>query len=323
VSAIPTGDASKIQLGISACLLGDPVRWDGGHRHDRYLTDTLGRFVEWVPVCPEVECGMPTPREPMRLVGNPDAPRLVTSRTGLDKTEQMLTWARRRVTELEKERLCGFVFKSNSPSSGMSRVEVYDAKGAPHRNGRGMFARAFMEHFPLLPTEDEGRLHDMKLRENFIERVFTLKRWRDALARGRRRGILVDFHTTHKLLILSHSPDHCRRMGRLVDRAKEYASSELFALYGPLLMEALERKTTASKNANVLRHILGYLKSQLSADEKREALELIEEYRLGCVPLIAPITLVNHHVRRYHQPYLKQQYYLHPHPTELQLRNHA
>ena len=323
MSAIPTGDVSKIRLGISACLLGESVRWDGGHKHDRYLTDTLGRFVEWVPVCPEVECGLPTPREPMRLVGDPDSPRLMTTRTGVDRTEQMLPWARKRVVELEQEDLCGFVFKARSPSSGMARVKVHNEKGSPSKNGIGIFARAFMQHLPLLPMEEDSRLHDMKLRENFIERVFSLKRWREMLTQGRHRGLLVDFHTTHKLLILSHSPDHYRKMGRLVAHAKEYGTSELFALYERLLMEALERRTTPSKNANVLQHIMGYFKTQLSPDEKQEMLQLIEEYRLGYVPLIAPITLVNHQVRKYRQPYLEKQYYLHPHPTELQLRNHV
>ncbi|HPD17096.1 MAG TPA: DUF523 and DUF1722 domain-containing protein [Planctomycetota bacterium] len=313
----------RIRLGVSACLLGENVRFDGGHKLDRFLTDTLGQFVEYVPVCPEVECGFPVPREAMRLVGDPSAPRLVTTRTNVDHTERMAAWARTRVAELEREGLCGFVFKSNSPSSGMERVRVYDANGVPSKTGVGLFARVFMEHFPLLPVEDEGRLHDMKLRENFIERVFTLKRWRDTLATGRTRGNLVAFHTRHKLLLLAHSPKHYREMGRLVAHAKESPPDELFPRYEALLTEAMRLKTTPAKHANVLQHLMGYFKEQLSADEKRELLEAIGNYRQGHVPLIVPVTLINHYVRKYGQPYLREQWYLNPHPIELQLRNHV
>ncbi len=313
----------KIKLGVSTCLLGENVRYDGGHKLDRFLRDTLGQYVEYVPVCPEVECGLPVPRESMHLEGNPESPRLVTSRTKQDMTERMVQWARKRVLELEKEDLCGFIFKSDSPSSGMERVRVYDNKGMPSKKGVGMFARIFMEHFPLLPVEEEGRLHDPKLRENFIERIFTLKRWREVLAKKEGRGNLVEFHTQHKLLILSHSPKHYHMLGKLVARAKEFPIRELFQQYQVVLMEALKLKTTPKKNANVLMHMMGYFKEQLSPDEKQELLEVIENYRQEYIPLIVPITLIQHYVRKYDQPYLKQQVYLHPHPLELQLRNHV
>jgi uncharacterized protein YbgA (DUF1722 family)/uncharacterized protein YbbK (DUF523 family) len=313
----------KIRLGISACLLGEKVRYDGGHKLDRYLTDTLGRFVEYVPVCPEVEAGFGVPREAMHLEGNPNAPRLVTRRTKRDLTEPMLEWAKERVLELEAQDLCGFIFKSRSPSSGMERIPVYNEKGMPVKKGVGLFARIFMEHFPLLPVEDEGRLHDPKLRENFIECVFVFKRWRECLSRGRSRRGLIDFHTKHKLLILSHSPKHYQMMGRLVGQAKAFALDELYQTYQRLLLEALRLKTTIKKNANVLQHMMGYFKKELSADEKQELLEIIGLYREVYVPLIVPITLMNHYIRKYDQPYLKEQYYLQPHPIELQLRNHA
>jgi uncharacterized protein YbgA (DUF1722 family)/uncharacterized protein YbbK (DUF523 family) len=313
----------KIKLGISACLLGENVRYDGGHKLDRYLTGTLGAYVEYVPVCPEFECGLGVPRESMRLMGDPDAPRLVTNKTGKDHTDRMLKWAAKRVAQLEEEGVCGFVFKKNSPSSGMERVKVYNEKGMPVKKGVGLFARAFMEHFPLLPVEDEGRLHDPKLRENFIERIFVFKRWRELLSRPKRRGGIVDFHTKHKLLVLSHSPNHHREMGRLVAGAKEMSTEDLYRKYETILMEALRLKTTPKKHVNVLHHIIGYFKKRLSPDEKQELLEVIDHYRKGHVPPIVPITLVNHYVRKYDQPYLKQQYYLHPHPIELQLRNHV
>jgi len=312
-----------IRIGISTCLLGEQVRYDGGHKRDRYLTDTLGQYFAYVPVCPEVEAGFGVPRESMQLRGDPEAPRLVTNRSEKDLTDAMLTWARKRVIELEAEDLCGFIFKAKSPSSGMERVKVVTGKGMPVKNGVGLFAKTFMDHFPLIPVEEEGRLHDPKLRENFIESVFVLKRWRDSLKRGNARGKLVDFHTRHKLLIMSHSPDHYRRMGKLVARGKAVPLSELYDTYEGYLMAALRLRTTLKKHANVLQHMMGYFKKQLSGDEKAEILEYLDLYRKGHVPLIVPVTLINHYVRKYDQPYLKQQHYLHPHPIELQLRNHV
>jgi uncharacterized protein YbgA (DUF1722 family) len=261
----------------------------------------------------------------MRLVGDPEAPRLVTVRTKVDLTERLVSWARKRVGELEQEDLRGFIFKSKSPSSGMERVRVYHeaAQGSPVTRGVGMFARIFMEHFPLLPVEEEGRLHDPVLRENFIERIFVFQRWRELLAAKPNLGDLVTFHTRHKLLILAHSPNHYRELGRLVARAKEVPVQEFYATYQSRLMEALRLKTTPKKNTNVLSHLMGYFKKDLTPDEKQELLEVIDYYHQGYVPLVVPITLINHYVRKYNQPYLKEQFYLHPHPVELQLRNHV
>lgn len=314
---------STIRLGISTCLLGEPVRYDGGHKRDRFITDTLGQYVEFVPVCPETECGLGVPRESMRLQGDPASPRLVTSRTGVDHTDRMVAWAERRLKELEKEDLCGFIFKSDSPSSGMERVRVYSDKGMPERKGVGIFARRFMEHFPLLPVEEEGRLHDPKLRENFIESIFALKRWRDLLKDHPTRGKLVAFHTEHKLLILSHSPKHSQLMGKLVAGAEQIPLGKLYREYEALFVAALMVKTTVKKNTNVLQHMMGYFKKELSPDEKQELIEVIDGYHEGLAPLIVPITLLRHYVRKYDQPYLKEQVYLNPHPVELKLRNHV
>jgi uncharacterized protein YbgA (DUF1722 family)/uncharacterized protein YbbK (DUF523 family) len=313
----------KIRIGISSCLLGEMVRYDGGHQLDRYLRDTLGNYFEYVPVCPEVELGLPTPRDTLRLVEADDGARLVFSRSGEDITERMLHWAEKRVAELEKEALCGFIFKAKSPSSGMERVKLYDRNGVPAKRGVGLFARTFMAHFPLLPVEEDGRMHDSQLRENFIECVFTFKRWRDLLAAGITPAALVEFHTRHKLLLLSHSPELYREMGALVARAGTCPSTGLGDAYQTLLMKAMRLHATVRKHVNVLQHLLGYFKRQLSADEKQEVLELIGHYRSGHVPLIVPVTLVNHYVRKYREPYLARQLYLHPHPLELQLRNHA
>ena len=316
--------SDKIRLGISSCLLGAEVRYNGGHKLDRYLRDVLGAYVEYVPVCPEVEVGLPIPRETLRLVRNEAGEvRLVFSRSGEDMTERMETWTRERVRQLEQERLDGFVFKAKSPSSGMERVKVYDRKGVPKNSGVGVFARIFMEHFPLLPVEEEGRLNDPGLRENFITAVFTLKRWRLLCARGRTAGNLVEFHSDHKLLLLAHSEKIYRDLGRLVAAAGTLPAEELFSRYQSDLQEALSLKTTVKKHINVLQHILGYFKRDLSADEKREALELIDRYRNGLVPLIVPLTLLNHFIRKYDQPYLQRQVYLNPHPQELKLFNHV
>ena len=313
----------KIRIGVSACLLGQQVRFDGGHKHDRYLTDTLGEHLDFVPVCPEVEAGFPIPRETFRLVGDPENPRLVTSRNNVDHTDRMVGWAEKRVWELEKEELCGFIFKSDSPSSGLMRVKVYNPNGMAEKKGVGLFARAFTHHFPLLPVEEEGRLNDPKLRETFIEQIFTLKRWRETLALGQNMKNLVDFHTRHKLLMLSHSPANARLMGKLVADGKQMLIQAVYAQYESLLIETLRMKSTLKKNLNVLEHILGYFKNQLSSDEKQEMLEIFDRYRNEFVPLIVPVTLLNHYVRKIGEPYLKQQVYLNPHPIALKLRNHA
>jgi uncharacterized protein YbgA (DUF1722 family)/uncharacterized protein YbbK (DUF523 family) len=313
----------KIRIGVSACLLGQPVRFDGGHKHDHYLTDTLGQYLDFVPVCPEVESGFPIPREALRLVGNPQNPRLITSRTNIDYTDHMIDWAEKRVRELETEGLCGFIFKSDSPSSGLMRVKVYNPKGMAEKKGVGLFARTFVQHFPLLPVEEEGRLNDPKLRETFIEQIFTLKRWRESLAQGRSMKTLIDFHSRHKLLMLSHSPANAGVMGKLVADGKQMPIQAVYAKYESLLIETLRMKSTIKKNLNVLEHILGYFKKRLSADEKQEMLAIFDRYRDEIIPLIVPVTLLNHYVRKFGEPYLEQQVYLNPHPVALKLRNHA
>ncbi len=311
-----------IRIGISTCLLGEPVRYDGGHKLDRFLRDTLGGYVEYVPVCPEVECGLPVPRESMHLEGDPGDPRLITTRTRADMTGRMVAWAGKRVRELEGENLCGFIFKSNSPSSGMERVKIF-TDGMPRKIASGVFAGIFMKHFPLVPVEDEGRLHDAVLRENFIERIFITRRWREFLDTNRSMSGLIDFHTRHKLQVMAHSPTHYGAMGKLVAQGKDLLPDDLFARYHHLLMEAIKLRATPRKNVNVLQHLMGYFKKQLSPDEKQELLELIGFYHRGHIPLIVPVTLINHYVRKFDQPYLKGQYYLNPHPIELQLRNHV
>ena len=316
------GENHKIIIGVSSCLLGNKVRFDGGHKHDRYITGTLGTFFEFVPVCPEVECGLPVPRESMRLVGDPEDPLLLTSRTGLDHTSRMKDWASSRIEQLAKNDLCGFIFKSRSPSSGMERVKVYGKNNVPRAVGVGLFARAFKERFPLIPVEEEGRLRDMVLRENFIESVFVYRRWR-SVASDFTLDKLVRFHTDHKMLLRSHSEKHYRELGHIVAKAGNLESDELLAIYQENLMGAMRLKPTIKKHVNVLQHMMGYFKKQISTDEKQELIEVIESYLQHYVPLIVPITMMNHYVRKYNDAYLQKQYYLKPHPTELKLRNHA
>ena len=314
---------TRISLGISSCLLGNKVRYDGGHKKDPFLMDTLGRYVRYVPVCPEMECGMPAPREPMRLEGEVGAPRLITHTSKRDLTDSMRRWGESRLAELESLGLCGYIFKTKSPSCGMARIKVFTTKDNPSPRGVGIWARMFMDRFPLLPVEDESRLHDPGLRENFIERIFVFKRWRETVAASPSLAALLEFHTRHKLILMAHSPELYRKTGKLVAEAKGRGWKTLEQEYLGLLGRALALPSTVKKNANVLHHIQGYFKKQLSPDEKQELLGLIGSYAGGYIPLVVPATLLNHYVRKYGQAYLAEQYYLNPHPLELKLRNHT
>jgi uncharacterized protein YbgA (DUF1722 family)/uncharacterized protein YbbK (DUF523 family) len=321
------------RIGISACLLGAPVRYDGGHKRDGFLVETVGRYVEWVPVCPEEEAGFGTPREPMRLqatgprrsggraAGDPAA--LVVIRTGEDVTARLRGLAERRSGQLARAGLSGYILKKDSPSCGMERVRVHFPSGPPERTGRGLFADALMRQMPDLPVEEEGRLADPKLRENFIERVFAYQRLRRLFEGRWRHGDLVRFHTAHKLTLMAHAPSAYRALGRLVAEGRALPRRELETRYQSGFMEALRVVATPARHANVLQHMLGYFNKTLDADARSELVALIDEHRCGLVPLIVPITLMRHHLRRVRVPYLDGQVYLDPHPRELALRNHV
>jgi uncharacterized protein YbgA (DUF1722 family)/uncharacterized protein YbbK (DUF523 family) len=314
---------AKSTIGISSCLLGNTVRYDGGHKLDHYLRDTLGQFVEWEPVCPEVEAGFSVPREPMQLVGDAGSLHLVTIQTAVDRTGTLFRWSRNKLKQLEQKGICGFVFKARSPSCGVRDTKIFAPSGRLIGNGSGLFAAEVATHFPSLPLEDEGRLQDPRIRENFIERVFVYKRWLEFKEKSGTIGDLVAFHAQHKYLIMSHSIKHLRELGSLVSNAKKYKRSELFKHYFLVLIDGLKLQATVKKHTNALQHMAGYFKKHLSSEEKRELLDVITRYHKGLVPLIVPITLINHYVRKYDEPYLKQQYYLNPHPIELMLRNHV
>lgn len=313
----------EIRIGISSCLLGERVRFDGGHKRDAFLTQTLSQFVAFVPVCPEMDIGLGAPRESMRLVEADAGPRLLAPRSGTDHTAAMQRYARAKVRELTDQDLCGFILKKDSPTCGMERVRVYSGAGMPTRRGRGLFAEALIDASPLLPIEEEGRLGDPKLRENFFERVFGYRRLRTLFAGDWSQGDLVHFHTAEKYLLLSHHTEGYRALGQLVAGAKKQRRDVLQAEYSTLYMATLAKRATPGRHANVLQHMLGYLKRDLADDEKQEVMDLVAAYKAGLVPLIVPLTLLRHHVRRFRVEYLRLQQYLEPHPRELMLRNHV
>ena len=314
-----------IRLGVSSCLLGEEVRFDGGHKRSAFLVNTLGRHVEWVPVCPELEAGLGVPREPIRLVGPVESPRLLGVTSGRDHTEAMSRWAQDRLEALAALDLHGYVLKKDSPSCGLFRVRVYDAEtGVPSRTGRGIYARALTDRLPILPVEEEGRLNGLPLRENFIARVFTYYRWTRLLAEDPTPGGLVRFHTAHKMTVLSHSPRHYRELGRLVAQAGSLGWEALSRHYGGMLTDGLKVLSTPGKHANVIQHLMGFVKDALTPEDKAELLDLIASYRQRLAPLVAPLTLLKHHLNRHPVPeWVRQQVYLHPYPAELMLRNHV
>jgi len=308
-----------IRIGISSCLLGERVRYDGNHKHDHYISGTLGRIFRFVPYCPEVAIGLGVPREPIRLEGDPCAPHAIGVRDkSLDVTIALAEYGRKLVNNSQE--ISGFIFKSASPSCGVERVKVYPPQGTQHL-GRGIFAAAVMTGLPLLPVEEESRLGEPELRENFLERVFVYHRWQVLARQPLTPYKLVEFHSRHKLIVMAHSIEAYRALGRLVAQAGEQPIEELGVHYIAGLMVALKHHATIKRHTNVLHHLMGYLKKQLGSADKAELLEIIEQYRLGKLPLIVPKTLLRHHFRRYPHPYVAEQLYLEPSPQELMLRN--
>lgn len=318
----------QIRIGVSSCLLGREVRFDGGHKRNSFIVDVLGPFVQFVPICPEVELGLGTPRETLRLVSRDGRIRMVMA-NGEDHTDAMERYSKKRVDALAREDLSGYILKKDSPSCGMERVRVYrqprreDADPVPEKSGRGLYAEALLSRFPHMPVEEEGRLQDPRLRDNFIERVFAWRRLRTLFAGRWTLGSLVQFHTAHKLVVLSHSPSAYRALGQLVAKGKSIARAELSREYEAGFMKALSVIATPKKHANVLQHMVGYFRGKLDTASRDELLTSIDDHRRGLVPLIVPMTLVKHHVRCLAVEYLAGQVYLDPHPKELMLRNHV
>jgi uncharacterized protein YbgA (DUF1722 family)/uncharacterized protein YbbK (DUF523 family) len=310
----------QVRLGVSACLLGAKVRFDGGHKRNRFLIDELGRYFEFVPFCPEVAIGMGTPRPSIRLVGDVLAPRALGSRdAGLDVTDALQAYSANRARRLQD--LSGFIFKKDSPSCGMARVKVYSDKNMPQRDGVGIFARAVQQENPLLPVEEEGRLNDSALRENFVSRVFVYARWQALCQQGLSKKGLLDFHTRHKLLLMAHSPIAYRELGRLLAQSDNATLDELADRYVERVMEVLKAPASRKRHVNVLQHILGYLRKHVDAARRADLVDVIDDYRRGIVPLIVPVTLLQHHFRSNPHPWISRQVYMNPHPRELMLRN--
>lgn len=323
-AAARTESAAKLRLGVSACLLGEKVRFDAGHKQDRWVTDVLGHFVEFVPVCPEVEIGLGVPRESIRLEGAGPNVRLVAPKSGADLTAKMTVYADKRARQLGRQSLAGFVLKKDSPSCGLERVRVYDRHGVPTRNGRGLFAAALLRHFPALPVEEEGRLNDARLRENFVTRIFAHQRWLELERAGVSRARLFRFHERHKYVLLAHSQAGMRRLGHMLGATGRRADErELGARYLAEFALAMARVPTTKNHTNVLQHLAGFFSPQLDAGDRAELTQTIHEYRLGRLPLVVPLTLVRHYVRKLQVPYLLDQVYLNPHPDELMLLNHV
>jgi uncharacterized protein YbgA (DUF1722 family)/uncharacterized protein YbbK (DUF523 family) len=312
-----------VRIGISSCLLGNKVRYDGGHKRDAFLVDTFGQYVEWVPVCPEVEMGLGVPRETVRLEQRDGDIRLLMPKTGEDYTEVIRRFADRRLADLTKEHLCGYILKKDSPSCGMERVRMYSSSAAPHRGGRGLFAEALIQRFPHLPLEEEGRLNDPRLRENFVSRVFAYHRWQQLTERRLTHAALLQFHAQHKFFLVAHSQIGTKRLGRLLARSEPAVEiKRVAAAYLEGFTEVMKCPPTRRSHTNVLQHIAGYVSNHLDSDESQELTEMIEQYRLGLLPLIVPVTLIRHYVRKFQVAYLRDQVYLSPHPHELMLLNH-
>ncbi len=312
-----------IKIGISTCLLGEKVRFDGGHKHDRYLTDVLGNYFEFIPSCPEIEIGMGVPRDSVRIVNVSNSIRLIGPKTGTDWTDKMISYSDKLVKKLASLSLSGYILKSDSPTCGMERVRIYNKNGIPNKNGRGLFADILIKSNPLMPIEEEGRLNDLKIRENFITRVFSYNRLQNLINNNFDRGRLVKFHTLHKYQLMAHSIKHYETLGRLVANSKKFTLQEIGEKYRSKFMEALTIQTTPKKNVNVLHHIFGYLKNFLTQSDKQYILSVIEDYHKDVVPLIVPLTLIKHYVEKYNIEYIRNQIYLNPHPKELMLRNHV
>ncbi len=322
-TAATTRPDAPVRIGVSTCLLGEHVRFDGGHKRDLFLVETFGRHVDWVSVCPEVEAGFGTPRASMRLFRDGDDVCLVTTKTGVDHTERMRRFAVGRVVALAQHDLSGYVLKKGSPSCGMERVKIYGTRGGLAATGRGLVAEELMQAYPHLPVEEEGRLSDPRLRENFVERVFAYRRLRSLFEPRWTVGGLVAFHTAHKLQLMVHAPSLYTTLGRLVAGAKTIERAALRRRYEAGFMEALTVMATPKRQVNVLQHILGCFSRRLDAAARRELVELIDDYRRSLVPLVVPLTLIRHYVRQYEIGYLQEQTYLDPHPKELMLLNHA
>ena len=309
----------KIKVGISSCLLGEQVRFDSGHKRNSFIMNVLAPHFEFTPFCPEVEIGLGVPRETIRLVLVEGETHCVGTKTKqLDVTKKLKNCAREQARWHQD--LCGYILKKDSPSCGMERVRLYK-NDVPERNGVGLYAAELIKNFPYLPIEEEGRLGDAVLRENFIQRVFIYARWKVLIGAGFSWKNLTEFHANHKYIYMSHDQHKAQELGRWLADNSKMPPDRLQESYLEQMMCLLKKRASRKTHTNTLQHIQGYLKNCLNKEDKQELNELIEEYRKGLVPLIVPITLLKHHFRENPHPYILNTYYMQPHPSELMLLN--
>lgn len=315
------GRQEKIPIGISSCLLGEKVRYDGGHKNNSYIGKTLGQYFDLQPFCPELDIGLGIPRKPIRLSRKgSDVIRCIP----VDNPEPDFTDALAESANKKKQwhsNLCGYILKKDSPSCGMERVKIWDDV-MPIREGVGIYAGKLMENFPYLPVEEEGRLGDAVLRENFIQRVFVMRRWKELNEEGMTLNGLLKFHARHKLILMSHNQNYNRELGQMLAAVRKDNVEEVLDEYLLKLMRTLKIPATRGNHVNTLQHIQGYLKKPLDADDKVELTETVEKYRLGQLPLIVPITLLNHFFRKHPDEYIANSWYMNPYPEEMSLQNH-
>lgn len=307
--------AGAPRVGVSSCLLGTPVRYDGGHRRNRFLADELAAFVEFVPRCPEAAIGLGTPRTPIRLVANE---RDAGAAGGgiADVAPRLRAYAQEQAEQLAD--LCGYVFKSKSPSCGLRRIPYYDTRGLrTGRSGRGLYAERLTAALPWLPVEDEDRLADPVRRDHFLTRIFTLHRFRTAVRARPGARALVAFHTEHKLLLLAHDVAAYRRLGRLVADAGNRPWPPLATAYRDGLMAALARPARIPGHVNVLQHLAGYLRAGLDPGARGELARRIGEFQAGRLPRTAVLRLLHRHFHRHPDPWVARQAYLAPYPAAL------
>ncbi|MGU3522002.1 YbgA family protein [Enterobacteriaceae bacterium C23F] len=314
--------SEKIPVGISACLLGEKVRFDGGHKRLNFAVDELSPWVTFEPVCPEMAIGLPVPRPALRMVKDEQGElhlRFSDGREG-DLTEAMSDFTHKRIARFEN--LCGYIVCKNSPSCGMERVRIYDVDGKNNRKaGRGIYTQLLMQTFPWLPVEEDGRLQDPVLRENFVERIYALHELNALRERGLTRGELMAFHSRYKLLLLAHSQPLYRELGRFVAAMAEWPSLEAyFVEYRLRLMTLMAHPATRRNHTNVLMHVQGYFRNQLNSRQRQELANLIDKYRQGTQPLLAPVTLLKHYMAEFPDAYLAGQRYFDPWPEALRLR---
>ena len=315
-------DFPRLSIGVSSCLLGNAVRYDGNHKRQPWLVEGLGRFADFVPYCPEMAIGLGVPREPIQLYGDPDTPRVrgVVDQS-LDVTDALRSYGEEVAGQLDN--MAGYVFMSKSPSCGVYRVKVRLDNGQAVKKGRGAYAAAVIDRCPNLPVEEEGRLNDPVLRENFVTRLYVWQRWITLLGKGLTAAALIDFHTRHKYLVMAHSQAAYRRMGQLLSHLKGVDLPGVASEYADELMVALQRRVGPARHVNVLQHIMGYLKRRVTAGDKQELLDSMQAYRNGDVPLIVPVTLLRHHFRHHPDDYISMQWYLWPYPDGLGLRSYT